>query len=381
MLHHEHAHVRWLTQAELLPPHRSREEGEVGRRVVQHAGESAGAPVELHRAVQPERARVEFEVVQRRDHRRKDAHEEPRDLLHRREGEVIRLMHGFGSGEVRANRRRHHERLAEAGRIAQKHSSENQPEETEVAQALHLPSLVRCLRVAHGLGRAEKVPRIERVENPDESAHCRAPRRPAVLQRPPEGHTAQVAKKERRVADGCEAAAHVADDEDEEDDVKCGDAILVHPNPRADEQHGRAGGADEVRQHRADEQEEAVRERRGLAFHADVNAAAHYEERADERDEADVFVRHVEHPPGRAQHEGVVERREEAEADGDVMIMMLPPMLVEEGPERDGRQQQREGEHHPGCGLGVAPAAASRGTTAANIAVDEAISPPVSGRG
>ena len=206
-------------------------------------------------------------------------------------------------------------------------------------QPVDLPRLMRRLRVAHQLGRAEKVLRIERVENRDESTHCHAPRRPAVLQRPPEGHTAQVAKKERRVADGREAAAHVADDEDEEDDVKRGDAILVHPNPRADEQHGRAGGADEVGQHRADEQEDAVHERRGLALHADVDAAAHHEERADERDEADVFVRHVEHPPRRAQREDVVERGDEAKADGDVMIMMLPPMLVEEGPERDGRQQ------------------------------------------
>ena len=49
-----------------------------------------------------------------------------------------------------------------------------------------------------------------------------------------------------------------------------GASILVHPNPRTDEQHRGAGGADEVREHRPGEEEETVYPRLGFSLHADM---------------------------------------------------------------------------------------------------------------
>ena len=75
--------------------------------------------------------------------------------------------------------------------------------------------------------------------------------RPDVLKRPEERHAAQVAEEQRRVAQRREAAAGVGDQEDEEhDDVGAVPAPQVRAQQRADEQHGRAGGAHPARQHR-----------------------------------------------------------------------------------------------------------------------------------
>ena len=80
------------------------------------------------------------------------------------------------------------------------------------------------------------------------------------------------------------------------------DAILVHPQPRTNEQHGSAGGAENIRNDRAEQQEQRIRERRRVAFHIDVDAARHDIERTDQRDEADVLDRRVPHRgPSRGQ--------------------------------------------------------------------------------
>ena len=73
------------------------------------------------------------------------------------------------------------------------------------------------------------------------------------------------------------------------------DAVFVHPNPRTNQQHGRAGRAQKIRNDRADEQKNNIGQRRRLAFHMDVNAAGNHKQRADEHNKADIIVRHVEH--------------------------------------------------------------------------------------
>ncbi len=73
------------------------------------------------------------------------------------------------------------------------------------------------------------------------------------------GHALQIAKEQRRVADGCETTADVRHDEDKEDDVVRGDAIFIHADPWTDEQHRRAGRSQKIGDDRADEQKTTFR--------------------------------------------------------------------------------------------------------------------------
>ena len=56
----------------------------------------------------------------------------------------------------------------------------------------------------------------------------------------------EVTKKERWITDGGKATADIGDDKDKENDVIAGDPIAIHPNPRPNQEHGGAGGSEEV---------------------------------------------------------------------------------------------------------------------------------------
>src|SRR5262249_2461238 len=149
------------------------------------------------------------------------------------------------------HRRRDHRELAPAG-WQHEHGEKNGGEEKEIVQSAKRPRLVRRLGVAYFTRCAEKVDAIEGKKHGGESEYGDEPALPAVFEHPPEWDAFQIAHVERRVADGREAAACIAHDEDEKDDVERGDAILVHANPRADEQHRGTGGSDDVCKHSAD---------------------------------------------------------------------------------------------------------------------------------
>ena len=84
---------------------------------------------------------------------------------------------------------------------------------------------------------------------------------------------------------------HIADDKDEKDDVQPGDAVVVHFDPRANEQHRGTGGGDEIGEHRSDKQEDGIDERCGLTFNADYDAARDLKQGADQRHEAHILMR------------------------------------------------------------------------------------------
>jgi len=103
------------------------------------------------------------------------------------------------------------------------------------------------------------------------------------------------------------------------------DAGSVHLYPRADKQHGCAGGAEDVGDDGADEQENDVRQRSGFAFGADVNAAGHDEQRADQRDETDVFMGRLCEAVCVVQGQQIIARRDRAEAERYFGVMPQPP--------------------------------------------------------
>ncbi len=99
------------------------------------------------------------------------------------------------------------------------------------------------------------------------------------------------------------------------------------------------GGAQQIGDDRADEQEDHVGQRRGLALDVDVDAAGHDEQRADQRDEADVLLRGVQNGGGGrlGQDEQVIAQRDQRQSDGHLGIVAAPPVGEEQRAPRRSR--------------------------------------------
>ncbi len=77
-----------------------------------------------------------------------------------------------------------------------------------------------------------------------------------------------------------------------------------------------------VGDHRAEEQEHRVGPRRGLALDVDVDAARDDKQRANQRNEADVFDAAVQHALVGVQAEQVIGQGDRAERKGDLRVML-----------------------------------------------------------
>ena len=154
-------------------------------------------------------------------------------------------------------------------------------------------------------------------------------------------------EEQRRVADGRETAADVGDHKDEEHDVMRGHAVLVHADPRTDQQHRRARGAQHGGDDRAEQQEGDVRRRCGFAFDADVNAAGHHIERPNQRDEAGVFMHRLPKAVRVVQNKKIIAGGDGPQAERHFGVMPQPPVRRKDGRGRHRAQQQRERQHDP----------------------------------
>ena len=247
--------------------------------------------------------------------------------------------------EPRTQRGSDHQRLAQKRRILNEDRSEDHGEENQIDESIEAPLLLRFgQRLADARGGFEKIAPVHEIKNREQKAHAHHPHGPAVFGHPPERDALEITEEERRVADGRETAADVRHDEDEEDDVMRRDAVFVQTQPRANEQHGGAGGTEDIGQHRADEEEEHVDLRRGLALHIDVDATGHDVERSDKRNEAKVVHGGVSDggTGRRRQAEEIVAQRDRREGEGDLGVMFSPPSRKAQRPERDEREQQGE---------------------------------------
>ena len=105
-------------------------------------------------------------------------------------------------------------------RAVQEHRTQDDRQPSDVPQAVEAPLLVGFGRLDPDLaGRAPVIGRVEDVEQRQQEADAHRPHRPAMLGHPPERNAFQVTQEQRRVAHRRQAAAHVGDDEDEEDDM------------------------------------------------------------------------------------------------------------------------------------------------------------------
>ena len=200
---------------------------------------------------------------------------------------------------------------------------------------------------------AVEVP-VHDVEHDQQDDDREQPDVPEVLEGPEEGDPAQVPQEQGGVADGRQGAADVADQEDEEQ----GDVLDVLPlavgaQHGADQQHRRAGGADDVGDQRADRQERGVC--RGLSFKIalEQDAAADDEERAQQGDERDVLLERVGQAVGGGLGVVVSEDQPQQVADHggrpcgrhqQLVAVLLPPVVGNHGKNGDAQEHAGEGQ-------------------------------------
>ena len=97
------------------------------------------------------------------------------------------------------------------------------------------------------------VPDIDHDEDREHHAGDERRLEPQMLQRPEEIDPVQEADEQRRVAERGQRAADIGDQKDEEhDDVDVVEPVRVRADERTDQDHGRAGGADNARAQRAE---------------------------------------------------------------------------------------------------------------------------------
>ncbi len=353
------------------------EEVQVGGGVVEHRRQAAGGKVILRRLDEAELAAVPFEVVQRRHHGHEDAEEQERHLLDRAKREMVFLMDD-GRGEIvgRRRRREHHELPQEEG-LGQEDRPDDHEQEQDVDAALEPPSVVLLNLRLDGAGGVPEAAAVKHVEHHENRPDRGRPFLDDMVEQPEKRHAAKVAEKQWRIADGGERPAAVGHDEDEEDHVKRADADLVHADPRPDQHHRRARRADKIGRHRADGQKHHVLQRRGLALHLEVDAAGHDKQRADEADEREILVQGVRHHRAAAGQLHQVDRHhQQAQADGDVGIIMLPNVLRPRRRQRHDRDQhQQQPERHDEGGRNVGPETGGKRRQQRHDGVDARVMP------
>jgi hypothetical protein len=200
-------------------------------------------------------------------------------------------------------------------------------------------------------GGAEKTGAIEEIKDDELRYVDDEPGGPAMPEHPPERDAFDKTEEERRISDRGKAAAGVSDDENKEDGVESGEAVAIHPNPRANEEHRCAGGADDIGGDGAAEEEEDVRPRLRAAANGNPDAAGDDEEGADESDEGNVIVKQMTDAQRAFQDEQIIGDRDGAEGDGDLMVMPLPMVAQDEGSAGDGGEHRDERKDHQRIGV------------------------------
>lgn len=340
----EGSHIGRFAKLQSLLTDRCREEREVSRSVVQQGGKHAGEGVELDRCFHAQRVRVKLQIVQCRNHCPENSEEQPCYFLDRVEVEMVHLVYLLGRVKVGPDGRRDHDDFPPRRR--QEDGTEDDGDEGEVAFAVDAEFFVAGLQFPDNFRRPAEVDRVHDDKNQKQGTHRDQPRVPEVDRGPEKRDALQVAQEERRVAYRGEGATHIAYDENEKYDVECRDAVFVHPYPRADHEHRRTGGADEVGNNRPDRQIDRVTHRCGLASHADMDPAGHDEKRADQGYEAGILVAHFGQAGALAEHEEVVPAGEESEGQRDFGVIVLPPVKVDERHQGDRKQHHPERDDH-----------------------------------
>ena len=165
--------------------------------------------------------------------------------------------------------------------------------------------------------------------------------------RPEEVDAVQETDEQRRIAERRECAADIGDEEDEEhDDVDVVKARGIGAQERADQDHGRAGGADHAGDQGAEGEDRAVDEWRAAQVSRHQDAAGHHVEREQHHDEAQIFRQHHMHEGrdggGRAVQRGERRHGEGAPDENELAVVAVPDFREQQRPGRNGQQDADE---------------------------------------
>src|SRR6266446_5304610 len=128
----------WLIDAEIFEPQSAREESKIGRRVIEDAGKKAGVPKKLQIGSQPKVARMQFHVIENRNHRSENSEEQPAELPNRSEAEFVPLVNRSRRPDVCDRRCDDHDQLAPTSRNADERDKNNE-HQPDVAQTIEAP--------------------------------------------------------------------------------------------------------------------------------------------------------------------------------------------------------------------------------------------------
>ena len=173
-----------------------------------------------------------------------------------------------------------------------------------------------------------------------------------MLRGPEEVDAAQEADEQRRIAERRERAADIGDQDDEEHHHM--DVVQprgVGAQQRPDQDHGRAGGADDARDQRAEGEHRGVDQRRAAQVAGHQDAAGDHIEREQQHDEAQIFARacactKAASAVGRAVERGERRDRQRAPGEGELAVVVVPESREQQRPGRD-RQQDADERQRP----------------------------------
>ena len=173
---------------------------------------------------------VGLEIVERRQHGREDAEEQPGHFPDRAEGEMICPVNGRRREPVRAGGGGPHHQLAQEPAVRKKHGADDDGEQGQVDETLDPPRLRRLLDLLLDARRGvAKGATVEQVERREDGADGEDPGGQHVPNEPEERHPVEVTEEEqRRIADRGQRTADVGDNEDEEHHMVRAGPDLVH---------------------------------------------------------------------------------------------------------------------------------------------------------
>ena len=172
-------------------------------------------------------------------------------------------------------------------------------------------------------------------------------RQDQMLRRPEERHSAQEAQEQRRIAQGRQTAADVGYDEDEEHEgVHLVATAFVGGQQRTNQQHGSTGRTHKVGDKGAHKEDAGIDDRTTDEATANVNAAGHDKESADEQNKGHVVADHGvrNRADGHLCREGHENRDHAAQppSNGDLAVVVVPQVGSDERHKGNGQKNARK---------------------------------------
>lgn len=172
------------------------------------------------------------------------------------------------------------------------------------------------------------------------------------MERPGKGDAALEAHEQGRVAERCEAAADIGDEEDDEDDDV--DLVLtpfICADDGTDHEHGCASRADPAGQDGPNEEQQGVQLGRAGQGALDDDATGDDEEAQEEDDEGNIVQEdRFEESEDRFTHaigDGEGDDEDERPADSGVEHVCFPKFRFDQGDNSNGQEHPDEGDDAP----------------------------------